>query len=96
MGKPTLKNVTLPHGVWTNLYTAISQVKGSAVAPGTPIGVSLVQRGHLQLNVGAAAPTADSGYELIRDFEYSQNEQGDLGFWAMPPFGDVTVNLKEV
>ncbi len=96
MGKPTLNNVTLPQGVWTNLYTAISQVKGSAVAPGTPIGVRLVQRGHLQLNVGATQPTADSGYEPLRDFEYSENEQGDPGFWAMPPFGDVTVNLKEV
>jgi hypothetical protein len=96
MGKPTLKNVTLPQGVWTNLYTAISQMKGSTVAVGTQIGIAMLQRGQLQLNVGATAPTADSGYEVIRDFEYSENEQGDPGFWAMPPFGDVTVNLKEV
>ena len=96
MGKPTLKNVTLPHGVWTNLYTAISQIKGATVTVGTPIGISLVQRGMLHLNVGASAPTDDSGYDVIWDFEYSENEQGDPGFWALPPFGDVTVNLKEV
>jgi hypothetical protein len=92
----TYPNVILKRGEWSNLYQKLSTVKGSAVTVGTPIYVELVQRGLLHLNVGATEPNSDSGYSVIRDNEDAQNEYGDPGFWAFPPFGDVTVNIREV
>ena len=92
----TYPNVTLKKGIWTNLYTAISEKKGSTVPVGTAIGFTLCQRGLVYANVGAATPTDDSGFEPVTDYGYVECEAGDPGLYAMAPFGDVTINIKEV
>ena len=96
MGNPTLQNSTLPAGVWVNLYTEISVSKGSTVAVGTPLGVEHISGYDIRLNVSAASPAAGSGYTGLRQGEYAENEPGDPGFWALSPFIDATINLREV
>lgn len=97
MGIPTLPNVTLPKGTWINLYDAISTAKGEAVAVGTAIGITLLQRGQVHLVVAASEPAADTGYEPLDGLgAYAECESGDAGFWAQAQLGDVVCNLKEV
>ena len=92
----TLKNVRLKKRTWINLYTAISEIKGSPVAVGTVLGLSMLGYGRIRVHVGPTQPTAESGYELITDFGYAENEAGDSGFWAYSESNDALVNIKEV
>jgi hypothetical protein len=92
----TLKNVRLKKCTWINLYTAISEVKGSPVAVGTALGLSMLDYGKIRVNVGPTQPTADSGYEVITGFGYAENETGDSGFWAYSESRDALVNIKEI
>ena len=92
----TIKNVRLKKRTWVNLYAAISEAKGSQVAVGTALGLSLLQYGKIRVNVGPTEPNANSGYELVTDFGYAENETGDSGFWAYSETNDALVNLKEI
>ena len=92
----TLKNVRLKKRTWVNLYTAISEAKGSSVTVGTALGLSMLGYGKIRVNVGPTQPTADSGYEIITDFGYAENETGDSGFWAYSESNDALVNIKEI
>lgn len=96
MGNPTLPNTKLPAGQWVNLYAAITTSKGSTVAVGTAIGIRHLTTGTVRLCVSASAPTESSGYEHLAPGEYAECEPGDVGFFAMSPFTDATVNLREV
>ena len=96
MGNPTLKNSTLPAGVWVNLYAEITAMKGAAVAVGTPIGIEHVSGSDVRLNVSASSPAEGYGFTVLTQGEYAENEPGDPGFWALSPFVDALVNLREV
>lgn len=93
MGNPTLKNVVVPAGQWYSLYELLNTVSATAVAPGTAIGVSILENVAM-LNVGATKPDDESGWEWLRD--YSECEAGDPGFWIKAPYVDALINIKVV
>ena len=95
MGNPTLKNVTVPAGSWVSVYDLLNTVSPTPVAPGTAIGVSVLDN-VAKLNVGATKPTDESGWEWLRQYEYAECQAGDPGFWIKAPYVDALINIKVI
>ena len=96
MGNPTLKNVVVPAGSWVSLYDLLNTVSPTPVAPGTAIGVSMLEN-VAQVNVGATKPIdSESGWEWLRQYDYVECEAGDPGFWIKAPYVDALINIKVV
>ena len=94
MGNATLKNVTVPAGSWLSLYDLLNTVSPTPVAVGTAIGVSMLD-GVAQLNVGATKPDG-TAWEWLRQYDYSECEAGDPGFWIFAPYVDALINIKVI
>jgi hypothetical protein len=95
MGNPTLKNVTVPAGSWVSVYDLLNNVSGSQIAPGTAIGISVLDN-VTKINVGSTKPTDESGWEWLRQYEYAECESGDPGFWILAPYVDALINIKVI
>ena len=49
--------------------------------------------GVAQLNVGATKPDG-TAWEWLRQYDYSECEAGDPGFWILAPYVDALINIK--
>lgn len=88
----TRVNVSIPQGVWTDLYAA------SGIAVGTE--VTIYQKTSLQLKIAASlsAPTAVDGIFLNSMSDPStplEIPPGELGLWAFSPNGVAVVLVQE-
>jgi hypothetical protein len=84
----TLANVTLPRGVWVDLYTE------TGIAVGTQIIVQNLVTSHARLHTSTAAPTGAYGFKTLPPFEEAINDTGDTGAWALSTQGGA-VNVRE-
>lgn len=86
----TLPNVTLPDGVWVDLYAAT----------GLPVGdqIELQNIGSVEVYLysGATAPAEVPGdaYNILPVYEFAQNASGDAGAWAAVKNNKGLVNVR--
>ena len=77
----SLPNVTLPEGVWVNLYAA------TGIAVGTKIIVQNLTPSYVRLCSKATAPTSADGFNAIPFARNAVNQASDAGAWAMSTSG---------
>jgi hypothetical protein len=78
MGADTLDNVALPGDVWVDLYDA------TGISVGTKIKVQNLGVADVQLNAGASTPEFPpvAFVNILRGVQ-AENDDGDLGAWAL-------------
>lgn len=87
-----IPNTLLPKGAYINLYSA-------AIPPidaGTQIEVQNIGSEDVRLYSQLSRPVNgdNSGYQVIKRGEYMENDEGDLGAWAMCFPCDGLINIK--
>lgn len=87
----TLPNITIPPGVWVDLYTL------SGIAVGTKITVENTGAADVYLAVQATQPATDhTEYNILkRTGPKMTNSAGDSGAWAFCPNDGSQVNVSE-
>lgn len=83
----TLPNITLPKGVWVDLYDE------SGITVGVQIVVQSLSSGSVRLSSMAAEPSGADGFQLLNEGIEATNGDGDLGAWAMSMVGGA-VNVR--
>lgn len=73
----TLPNVTLPEGVWVDLYAA------TGITVGTQIVTTNLSSRDVRLVTKATAPLPTDGYVVVERHQEHVNEVDDSGAWAM-------------
>ena len=84
----TLLNVSLPSGVWVDLYSS------TGIAVGTKIQVQNLSHNTVNLYSAATAPAGNYGNNIISRGEQAVNESGDNGAWALCKGSEGLVNVK--
>lgn len=86
----TISNVTLPAGVWVNLYLA------TGLDVGTQIQIQNIGNTSVFLHTGANQPTSSSGFNIIRpESLVFVSEPSPSGSWAQSQRNTGLVNVGE-
>lgn len=87
----TRSDVTVPKGVWTNLYTS------SGITVGTQVEIRNKSTSFCKIATSLAAPTTVDGFHLTAYPEANPLEiaPGEAGLWAYAPQGDIKLLVQE-
>jgi hypothetical protein len=85
-----IPNTLLPKGAYIDLYAS------TGITIGTKIEVQNIGVDDIRLYSQAASPVNGdtSGYQVIDRGEYMENDEGDLGAWAVCMPCDGLLNIK--
>ena len=84
----TLANVTLPIGVWVDLYEA------TGLTAGTQIQIQNIGGVNVLLHTGAEQPTATDGFNILRpDSLTFVSQTAPTGAWARADRANGLVNV---
>ena len=85
-----IPNTFLPKGEYIDLYSS------SSILIGTKIEVQNIGADDIRLYSQELSPTNgdDSGYQIIKRGEYMENDEDDLGSWALCFPCDGLLNIK--
>ena len=84
----TISNVTLPAGVWVNLYLA------TGLDVGTQIQIQNLGNVNVLLHTGANQPTSTSGYNVLKpESLVFVSEPSPSGSWAQAQRSTGLVNV---
>ena len=91
----TLQNISIPHGVWLNVYTH-PIITAAGISVGDQISTQNLGDNSVLTHAGATAPTSADGYRAIKTLDVWANDAGDTGAWVFSRFADGLINVRAV